>query len=415
MSSSVSEPRTQESIGLYVHIPFCETKCPYCDFNTYAGIEALIPGYVAALRTEIDLWGPLLDHPSVGTVFFGGGTPSYLPAEDIGSLLEAIGAGFDVDREAEITLETNPGDFTDEKLQRYRELGVNRLSIGVQSLDDRLLGLLGRRHSATEAIGAYRMALQAGFDNVSIDLMYGVPHQSLDDWGQTLTKAAALEPQHLSMYCLTLESGTPMDRWVRSGDMPGPDSDLAADMYLMAEETMQAGGYAHYEISNWARPGMESLHNLTYWKNQPYLGVGPGAHSYLAGHRFYNLKSPKEYVNRLEGFTPSLTLPLEGGEDKGPWAQVPVVKKVEPIDRRLEIAETMMLGLRLNEGIEIETFVRRFGETPADVYSDTLSELESAGLLEAANGAVRLTGRGRLLGNEVFSRFFDYAKATATA
>ena len=415
MSSSVSESRPSQPLALYAHIPFCETKCPYCDFNTYAGIEALMPGYVAALRAEIDLWGSLLGHPPVGTVFFGGGTPSYLPAQEIGSLVRAIGDGFDVDREAEITLEANPGDFTDEKLQRYRELGVNRLSIGVQSLDDRLLGVLGRRHSAMDAIQAYQMAQHAGFDNVNIDLMYGIPYQSLDDWEQTLTKAAVLEPQHVSMYCLTLESGTPMERCVRSGKMPDPDPDMAADMYLMAQETMQSGGYRHYEISTWGRPGKESRHNLTYWRNQSYLGVGPGAHSYLAGHRFYNLKSPKEYVRRLEVQAPShstssgqcLGLPLDAGEGKGPWARIPVVETVEAIDRRLEIAETLMLGLRLEEGVEIEAFVRRFGESPGDVYGDTLGELGSAGLLETMNGSVRLTGRGRLLGNEVFSRFFE--------
>ena len=424
----------QRSIGLYVHIPFCETKCPYCDFNTYAGIEPLMPAYVAALRTEITVWGRILGRPAVGTVFFGGGTPSYLPAEHIASLIECIGESFEVSREAEVTMEANPDDVVEEKLAGYRDLGVNRLSIGVQSLDDRLLGLLGRRHSASEAVEAFKAATRAGFDDVSIDLMYGLPHQTLADWERTTTAAADLEPQHVSMYCLTLEAGTPMEQWVRSGRMPDPDPDLAADMYIMAEDAMETRVYRHYEISNWARPGRESRHNLTYWRNEPYLGVGPGAHSYLAGHRFSNIRSPKEYVSRLEdGRVPpqndtlSLTLPRQGGENRSPapdvrteraidaddFRAVPVVEGVEAIDLRMEMAETMMLGLRLDMGIEVDGFVQRFGEAPADAYSDTLDELQSAGLLKSADGRITLTARGRLLGNEVFSRFFAPASTGA--
>ena len=400
----------QRSIGLYVHIPFCETKCPYCDFNTYAGIEPLMPAYVAALRTEITVWGRVLGRPAVGTVFFGGGTPSYLPAEHVASLIECIGESFEVSREAEVTMEANPDDVVEEKLAGYRDLGVTRLSIGVQSLDDRLLGLLGRRHSAGEAVEAFRAARRAGFDDVSIDLMYGLPHQTLADWERTTTAAADLEPQHVSMYCLTLEAGTPMEQWVRAGRMPDPDPDLAADMYIMAEDAMETRGYRHYEISNWARPGRESRHNLTYWRNEPYLGVGPGAHSYLAGHRFGNIRSPKEYVSRLEEGGDYLLSPLTGESQReggrAPWAHVPVVEGVEAIDRQMEMAETMMLGLRLDTGIEVGGFVQRFGEAPADAYGDTLGELQAAGLLKSADGRITLTARGRLLGNEVFSRFF---------
>ena len=420
---SQAAPGDSRRIGLYVHIPFCETKCPYCDFNTYARIEALIPAYAAALRQEVEMWGVLLGHPAVGTVFFGGGTPSYLPSEHIGSLLRSVGEAFDLDPEAEITLEANPGDLTEAKLQGYLACGVNRLSIGVQSLDDRLLQVLGRRHSAAEAVSAVQTALDAGLDNVSIDLMYGLPDQSPDDWAQTLGGAAGLGQKHVSMYCLTLEGGTPMEESVRSGRVPEPDADLAADMYLMAEESMEGMGFRHYEISNWALPGRESRHNLTYWRNQPFLGVGPGAHSYLAGSRFYNIKSPKEYVRRL---TPSTALSEAGpavasgeslplpdqGEEGGlvtteSLKSVPVVETVEAIDRRLEMAETMMMGIRLDTGVEVAEFVSRFGVSPLEEYGGALRELGSAGLLETGGGSVRLTGHGRLLGNEVFSRFFD--------
>ena len=429
-------------LALYVHIPFCETKCPYCDFNTYAGIEPLIPAYVAALSREIELWGRILGKPAVGSVFFGGGTPSYLSADNMATLMETIGRAFDTGDVAEVTLETNPGDLTPHKLASYLESGVDRLSIGVQSLDDRLLGILGRRHSATEAVNAFRMAVDTGFDNVSIDLMYGLPDQSLADWERTLSQAVGLAPEHISMYCLTLEGGTPMEQWVKSGRMTEPDPDVAADMYLLAQDTMGRRGYRHYEISNWALPGMESRHNLAYWRNQPYLGVGPGAHSYLAGHRFHNVKSPREYVrglgadrDTLEQVVPSLA--HGGGErpshnELGPgtgvetpgvgrdttsdadWLKsIPVVETVERIDRRLEMAETMMMGLRLDTGIGVEEFARRFGAAPSDVYGDALRELDSTGLLDTAGGQIRLTGRGRLLGNEVFSRFFEHTAATA--
>ena len=396
------------SIALYGHIPFCETKCPYCDFNTYAGIEALMPAYVKALCREITVWGDALGRPLVHSVSFGGGTPSYLPAEDMGLLMETVDHAFDIDSGAEVTLEANPGDLSGARLAAYQASGVNRLSIGLQSLDDRLLGVLGRRHSAAEARQAFHMARDAGFDNVSVDLMYGLPYQSIDDWSRTLDGIAEMSPPHVSMYCLTLEARTPMDQGVRAGRMPEPDDDLAADMYLLAQDTMEANGYRHYEISNWAIPGKESKHNLTYWQNQPYLGVGPGAHSYLMGHRFHNLRSPREYIQRL---SPSLALhpaKVEGQDGVGADAirSVPVVESTELIDRRLEMAETMMMGLRLDTGVAIASFAQRFGVELKDTYGEELDELEAHGLLEAANGAIRLTARGRLLGSEVFSRFF---------
>lgn len=390
-------------IALYVHIPFCETKCPYCDFNTYAQIESLIPSYVDAIRAEARLWGELLEHPEVATVFFGGGTPSYLPADLLEAVTAAVRESFRANPAAEVSLEANPGDLSPAKLARYLDLGFNRLSIGVQSFDDALLKVLGRRHSVGQAVEAYRMAVGAGFDNVSIDLMYGLPYQGLDDWKRTLDAAATLEPRHISMYCLTLEEGTPLERWVRLGEMPEPDPDLAADMYLMAQDVMRPVGYRQYEISNWAHPGFESRHNLTYWRNRPYLGLGPGAHSYLPGYRFATLKSPAEYIRRLRGAVPP---PVGPGQDLGETlGAVPVVATVEPVDRRLEMAETMMLGLRLDTGVSVEEFEGRFGDSPAQVFGPVLDGLSADGLLEARDGALWLTARGRIMGNEAFRRF----------
>ena len=392
-----------EPISLYVHIPFCETKCPYCDFNTYAAIEPLMPTYVAALKSEIALWGSLLDGPEVHTVFFGGGTPSYLPSEDIRHTMKAITTAFNLAPCAEVTLEANPGDFTADKLAAYLDCGINRLSIGIQSFDDDLLQTLGRRHNAADAVHAYGQAADAGFENISIDLMYALPHQNIQQWQSTLAQALELAPPHISMYCLTLEGGTPMERWVDQGSMPTPDADLAADMYLMAQDEMRPGGYRHYEISNWAQPGRRSKHNLTYWRNDPYLGVGPGAHSYLGDCRFSAIKSPREYIRRMQSVSPD----SRGEPMQAMISSVPVVDEIEQIDTPLEMAETMMMGLRLDEGIGIAGFRERFGEPPSHFYADTLDELERLELLHTQEDALRLTHRGRMLGNEVFSRFFN--------
>ena len=407
-------PDADAAIALYVHIPFCETKCPYCDFNTYAAIEPLMPAYCDALRAEIALWGGLAAGKAgaarrVSSVFFGGGTPSYLPAGDIAGVMGAVRAAFSVMPDAEITLEANPGDFTQGKLAAYLDCGVNRLSIGVQSFDDGLLALLGRRHTAKAAADAYRMAADAGFGNISIDLMYGLPNQRLDQWRRTLDKALELAPPHMSMYCLTLEGGTPMERRVADGRMPQPDADLAADMYVLAQDEMRRAGYRHYEISNWALSGKRSRHNLAYWRNLPYLGAGPGAHSYMWGRRFANIKSPREYVRLMGGDGAG------AGDGSSAWDAspddvirvVPVVGEVERIDPPLEMAETLMMGLRLDEGISVAGFRERFGVAPAERYPDAIADLTAQGLLQARDGALALTARGRMVANAVVSRFFE--------
>jgi oxygen-independent coproporphyrinogen-3 oxidase len=235
--------------------------------------------------------------------------------------------------------------------------------------------------------------------------MYGIPHQTLEQWRDTLNEVLSMSPEHLSLYCLALEEGTPMEQQVRLGEMPDPDPDLGADMYLLAEDLLERAGYRHYEISNWARPGMESLHNLTYWRNQPYLGVGPGAHSYLGEWRFHNINSPREYILRLDDISPPSS-PLNAISQEA-LGRVPTVGGVETIEQRLEMAETMMLGLRLDEGVSLEGFANRFDRALASVYGEQVRELTSGGLLEQRDGVLCLTGQGRLLGNEVFLRFFE--------
>ena len=388
-------------IGLYIHIPFCETKCPYCDFNTYSKLEILIPNYITALINEIKAWGDYLGNPGVDSIFFGGGTPSYLPQGDINRILSAVSESFNIAYNAELTLEANPGDLTHDNLSSLLDSGINRLSIGFQSLEDPLLGILGRRHSSEVAIEAYVNARDIGYENISVDLMYGISYQTMDDWRNTLSRllSVATLPEHISLYCLTLEGGTPMEIQVSNGKMPKPDDDLAADMYLLAEHMLHDAGYNHYEISNWSRLGKESRHNMKYWLNMPYLGVGPGAHSYLNGVRFSNVKSPREYVSRLTT-QKLLTVPKEQID------YVSVVDQSEYIGNDLEMAETMMLGLRLMMGIRKQEFLDRFNVSFMDVYGAQIKDLESIGLLDYSGEYIRLTDRGRLLGNEVFLRFF---------
>ncbi len=394
-------PVYSDGIGLYLHVPFCETKCPYCDFNTYSGIEDQIPGYVRAVESELRGWGDLLSHPPVRTIFLGGGTPSYLPADDIEGILATVQQSYQVDDRAEITMECNPGDVTPERAASWIRSGVNRVSMGAQSFDDGLLKLLGRRHTADEARSAFQTLREAGFLNQSLDLMYGLPHQSLEQWTESLDATLELDPNHVSLYGLQIEKGTPLQVDVAAGRYPVPDDDLAADMYEEAQDRLAANGFAQYEISNWTKPGMESRHNLIYWLNEPYLGVGPGAHSWLAGQRFANLKSPRRYVAVVgEDYEP-------GGADPVAAMRMPrgPVEHVDVTTPAIDVAETMMMGMRLNDGVALSRFEQRFGASLGDVFPIEINRLLEIGLVEVTDHALRLTERGRLLGNEVFAEF----------
>ncbi|MFQ6058653.1 MAG: radical SAM family heme chaperone HemW [Anaerolineae bacterium] len=376
-----------DTVSLYIHIPFCRAKCAYCDFNSYAGLEHLFDGYVQALVREMELLGQALGGFEIETIYLGGGTPTVLSLARLGDIMAACRRSFSVADDAEISSEANPGTVDGAYLAGLRGLGVNRLSLGVQSFDDGLLRLLGRIHTSAQAAETYRLAREAGFANINLDLIYGLPTQSLAQWRETLEHALALEPDHLSLYALALEEGTPLHAQVARGELPQPDPDLAADMYLLAQEMLGAAGYRHYEISNWARPGYECRHNLTYWRNGPYLGFGAGAHSWFGRRRYHNVLSPQEYIQRL----------CHGA---GPIAES------EEIGEALEMAETMIMGLRLiEEGVSFEGFARRFGRRLESLYKKELEELRELGLIEVTEERVRLTGRGRLLGNEVFQRF----------
>ncbi|MGD9315487.1 MAG: radical SAM family heme chaperone HemW [Anaerolineae bacterium] len=371
-------------LGLYVHIPFCQAKCTYCDFNSYSGLEVLFDDYVAGLVREMEL----VESTQVRTAYIGGGTPTLLPLPHLTRLLGRMRDTFALNAETEISIEANPGALDSGKLGGLLKSGVNRLSLGIQSFDHEELFLLGRIHSAGEAAHALHTARQVGFDNISLDLIYGLPGQALISWQDSLKRALDLRPDHLSLYALTIEASTPLATAIAEGGLPPPDPDLAADMYEFAQEFLSAAGFVHYEISNWARtPKHVCQHNLTYWRNEAYLGVGAGAHSWQNARRWSNTAHPRDYVDQV----------LDG---RHPLASE------ETISPRLEMGETMIMGLRLlDEGVHYGRFHERFGVDPRALFSDELKGLVELGLLQTDGVGVRLSSRGRLLGNQVFVRF----------
>lgn len=378
--------KSMSGIGCYVHIPFCVKKCAYCDFNSYAGYtDGSVARYVAALTTEIRQADANLR--AVDTIFFGGGTPTAIPATEEAAVLRAVLETLPVAPDAEITTEANPGTMDVAHLEVLRAAGFNRISFGVQSFDGDLLKTLDRIHSAQEAKNAVKAARAAGFENVSIDLMFALPRQTLRQWRDTLDQAFALETDHLSLYSLIVEEGTGFYTLQQKDRLPLPDEDTAAEMFQMAMDAARSAGFAQYEISNFARPGRESRHNLHYWRNEPYFGFGCGAASYLDGARRVTLKSPSKYTDAVEQ-NHDLTL------------------CVETLSRAETMAETMMLGLRLTrEGVHCPAFAARFGDDPRAVFAAELETFSRRGLLEVVGDVLRLTPRGIFLASEVMMAF----------
>lgn len=386
----IPEPGRLHTASLYLHIPFCHTRCHYCDFNTYAGILPLREPYVQALLKEISLAGEMARLPSgqarrTPTIFFGGGTPGLLTAAQVVRLLAECRLAFAVDEDAEISLEANPGTLDRQHLQGLRAAGINRLSLGAQSFDAGLLQTLGRIHSPQEIVQAVQLARQAGFGSLNLDCMFGLPAQTMRQWQETLEQALKLRPEHLSLYSLIIEKGTPFFTWTHEGRITPGDEDLCADMYDYARERLRAEGYEHYEISNWALPGHRCRHNLTYWWNLPYIGMGAGAHSFFAGRRFSVIREPREYIRRLARGQQ----PLEESTD---------------VSRTAEMTETAFLGLRTLAGLHLPTFRQRFGMSFDDFVGERLRTVEEAGLLTRTRDWLCLSERGLLLGNEVFFR-----------
>jgi oxygen-independent coproporphyrinogen-3 oxidase len=377
-------------MGCYVHIPFCVKKCAYCDFNSYGGYgEAQIRRYVEAIKLEIDCAEQPTDRAAVDTVFFGGGTPTAIPAEDEADILRSVLRRLAVGDGAEITTEANPGTADIAGLSILRNAGFNRISFGVQSFDSGLLRVIDRIHSAEEAKAAVRAAREAGFENVSIDLMYGLPGQRIGQWEDTLSEAFALDTDHLSMYALIVEEGTGFGTLARKGRLGLPDDDLTADMYALAVERAEREGFSRYEISNFAKPGRECRHNIHYWLGDDYHGFGAGAVSGLSGVRRTNLLLPGAYADSV----------LDGRSAVG---------EAETISDENLRAEAMMLGLRMTSaGVDIARFRERFGCAPSDIWPDEIRRFTALGLLEPHNqgAALRLTERGVFVSNEVMAGF----------
>jgi oxygen-independent coproporphyrinogen III oxidase len=373
-------------LGVYVHIPFCQYRCSYCDFATYADQDNQMTPYVDALIAEIAMRAKILRRRRVTTIFFGGGTPSRLPIGDVTHILDTLRAYFDVAGNAEITLEANPGTLDRPHMRELVAGGVNRLSIGVQSLNDRILLSLNRIHDALQALATIESAIVAGFKSVSADLIFGLPGQDKHDWEHTLRGVIAARPHHISVYGLIVEPGTLLLRQVRSGKVRIPSDDDAADMYERTRELLGAHGYVQYEVSNWALPGHQCRHNLIYWQHDPYLGVGLSSHSYIDGARFANVRGLQGYLKRL-------------GDVKLPTASN------EAISPERARADATMLGLRLMHGIHLNSFNARYGGDFVHQHRTAIQRMRAVELLEHEGGYIRLSERGYLLANQVWQEF----------
>lgn len=368
----------------YIHIPFCISKCYYCDFNSYPGLGHLFDAYSDAVRREIE-HAPV-SGAQAATLYIGGGTPTVMNDQQLYAMVDSVRFALSLPKDAEATIEANPATITASSLDALITMGLNRISIGIQSLEDETLSKLGRRHTSDDAYNAVINARLAGFANISLDLIYSLPEQTVDAWGDTVNKAIDLSPEHISLYELTIESGTPFADLLAQGALTLPGEEEQIEMYSVAESLLEAAGYEHYEISNYARPGFRCRHNQFYWQNEEYYGFGAGAVSYLDRRRVKNLSNPSEYIERV----------TESGS---------AVENSEELSPDAQMGETMMLGLRMLDGVDCEAFRGRFGVEPADVYAPELERLTRGGLLELADSRIRLTKRGVLLANEVMQEF----------
>jgi len=371
--------------GVYVHIPFCSSRCSYCDFATGLYQRELAERYVRAIVQEIG--STRFVGQRVDTIYFGGGTPSLLDASQLDRILSSVFYEFQIEATAEITLEINPGSATPEKLLAFRRLGINRASFGAQTFDDAELAKLGRSHTAADALRTFADLRDAGFENVSFDLIAGLPGQTLEGWQRNIKQALELRPEHLSFYLLEVHSGTPLAEHIRRGLQPVPDDDLAAVMYSWLLEQASVVGYEHYEISNLCRRGFHSRHNIKYWTAQPYYGFGCSAHSYDGQiRRWSNHRDVLKYVELVES------------------GMSPIVEEQELSQTDVR-AEALFLGMRLMRGVDVRQYRESFGVDLRDEHAEDLDRFCKAGLLEFDGDLIRLTRTGALLSNEVFAAF----------
>lgn len=368
-------------IGIYIHIPFCVHKCNYCDFNSYAGMEDTIEAYFSALIREIRTFSRAR-RLNADTVYLGGGTPSCVDTKYIAAVLDEIFSDFNIKKKSEISMECNPGTVTGRELSALRGAGINRLSIGLQSTDDKMLAALGRIHSLRDFEDCFSAARGAGFDNISADLMYGLPNQTAEHWRRTLERAAAFGAEHLSCYSLKIEEGTPF----YTMGVTVPDDDTVADMYAECVEFLGKCGYARYEISNFAKSGFESRHNLKYWRCDDFIGFGAGAYSCMNGSRFSNIRNVDGYIRSVNS--------------KGN-----AVENTSALEKSDRMSEFVFLGLRCEKGIDVREFARRFGCDIFDVYREPLEKYIRLGFIERDDPTLRLSHDAFFVSNTILADF----------
>jgi len=376
-------------LGLYLHFPYCISKCPYCDFNSYQLKENnQIFSYIPALYQEIDAYSKKLKKSNIKTIYLGGGTPTILSGTQIYNIIEFCKDKFTIDKNAEITIEANPGTLDGEKIKLLIELGINRLSLGAQSFNDIFLKKLGRIHNTKEIIDSYYLARKAGFNNINIDIMFALPDQTIEDLQVTIKKAVSLKPDHLSLYNLTVKPGTEYYKEYKRGKLKLPTEDEEFDMYNWAINYLEENGFEHYEIANFARPHKRSKHNLIYWQNKPYLGIGAGAFSFIRGYRYMNYENPARYIKEVM----SGKLPIDNGEKSS---------------SRKRMIETVILGLRTKDGISYKKYKTRFGVDINNTFPQQINKLVNLELLQKDDCKIKLTRKGIFLANTVFREFVD--------
>ncbi len=386
-------------LSIYVHLPFCSSRCGYCDFNTYTGYDHLKDSYIDALVGEVTSVSKGLENTEiVRTIYFGGGTPSLFLPGQLEKIIHSICENFQSSSRMEISIEANPTCLTEEYMKSLADIGINRLSLGMQSASEEDLRVLGRKHSFREVSSSVEGARKAGFSIINLDLIFGIPLQTQRSFTNSLDSALGLSPEHLSIYALSLEDSTPLAAQIINGDLPEIDEDLAADMYLMAMEKLDNNGFSQYEISNWAQnEETQCLHNLQYWRNLDYIGFGAGAHSHYRQSRWENTRTIADYIELI-------------AKNQHKESSFPAASVFNLLTAKDELSETMMMGMRLTEeGVGVEDFLDRFGIQLETIYSREILKLQKRGLVEwivkGDQKRLRLTRGGRMLGNQVFLEF----------
>ena len=387
----------KKNVGLYIHIPFCKRKCEYCDFKSYSGKENLIDKYIKWLKYELkevgegnklDYENNLDDLIIVKSIYIGGGTPSLIDSKYINDILTIAKQNYTIDENAEITIEVNPGTVNKEKLEEYKKAGINRLSIGLQSTQNSILKEIGRIHTFEQFLDTYNLARNVGFNNINVDLMIGLPKQTIKNIEDSLTQIIKLNPEHISVYSLIIEEGTPFYKKYENKQLDLPNDDEERKMYWKVKGKLEDAGYVHYEVSNYSKPGFESKHNLSCWNQEEYIGIGVSAHSYTNNVRFSNIDSIEEYIQNYETEKETDNLIFHEKQNKSS-----------------KMKEFMMLGLRKIKGVSIQEFKNRFGENPIYIYKNELNKLVEEKLLEIDGDIIRLTNKGLDLANLVWEEF----------